>query len=34
MDMEERRMKLQREADWQVATSGSEVVRRGRFWGR
>jgi hypothetical protein len=31
---EERRMTLQREADWQVATSGSEVVRRGRFWGR
>ena len=29
---EERRMQLQREADWLVDVSGQEVVRRGRFW--
>ena len=31
---EERRMLMEREADWLVATSGQELVRRGRFWGR
>ena len=31
---EERRMKMQREADWLAATTGQELVRRGRFWGR
>ena len=31
---EERRMFMEREADWLVATSGQELVRRGRFWGR
>ena len=29
---EERRMQLQREADWLVDVTGQEVVRRGRFW--
>ena len=32
--LEERRMKLQQEGDWLVTTTGREVVRRGRFWGR
>ena len=32
--MEERRMQLQQEGDWLVASTGREVVRRGRFWGR
>ena len=31
---EERRMKMQREADWLAATTGQELVRRGRFWSR
>ena len=31
---EERRMFMEREADWLVAASGQELVRRGRFWGR
>ena len=29
---EERRMKMQREADWLAAMTGQELVRRGRFW--
>ena len=29
--VEERRMKMQREADWLAATTGQELVRRGRF---
>ena len=32
--MEERAMELGREADWEVHTTGREVVRRGQFWGR
>ena len=32
--MEERHMMLQQEGDWLVASTGQEVVRRGRFWGR
>ena len=31
---EERRMFLEREADWLIATSVQELVRRGRYWGR
>ena len=31
---EERRMFMEREADWLIATSGQELVRRGRYWGR
>ena len=31
---EERRMLMEREADWLVATTGQELVRRGRYWGR
>ena len=31
---EERRMLMEREADWLVATTGQELVMRGRFWGR
>jgi hypothetical protein len=31
---EEKRMELQREADWLCYTGGRELVRRGRFWGR
>ena len=31
---EERMVGLQQEADWLVATTGQEVVRRGRYWGR
>ena len=31
---EEHRMRLEREADWLVATTGQEIVRRGRLWGR
>ena len=31
---EERRMLLEREADWLVSTTGQEIVRKGRFWGR
>ena len=27
-------MLMEREADWLVATSGQELVRRGRFWGQ
>ena len=30
----EQRMRLDREADWLVASTGQEIVRRGRFWGR
>ena len=32
--VEDRRMRMQREADWLAATTGQELVRRGRFWGR
>ena len=32
--LEERHMTLQQEGDWLVASTGREVVRRGRFWGR
>ena len=32
--VEERRMMVQRKADWLAATTGQELVRRGRFWGR
>ena len=32
--VEERRMMMQREADWLAATTGQELVRRGMFWGR
>ena len=32
--MEERQVVLQREADWLAVTTGREIVRRGRFWGR
>ena len=32
--VEERRMRMQREADWLAATTGQELVRRGRFWCR
>ena len=31
---EERAMEHGREADWEVHTTGREVVRRGQFWGR
>ena len=31
---EERKMMMAREADWLAATTGQELVRRGRFWGR
>ena len=31
---EEQRMRGQREADWLAATTGQELIRRGRFWGR
>ena len=31
---EERRMFMEREADWLVAISEQELVRRGRYWGR
>ena len=31
---EERRMFMEREADWLVPTSGQELVRRGRYRGR
>ena len=31
---EERMVGLQQEADWLVATTGQEVVRRGRCWGK
>ena len=30
--MEEERMRREREAAWRAATTGREVVRRGRFW--
>ena len=32
--VEERRMTMQREADWLAATTGQELVQRGRFWCR
>ena len=31
---EEKAMAHGREADWEVHTTGREVVRRGQFWGR
>ena len=31
---EERTMAHGREADWMVHTTGRELVRRGRFWGK
>ena len=30
----ERRMELEKEADFRTYTSGRELVQRGRFWGR
>ena len=32
--MEEQRMSMAREADWLAATTGQQLIRRGRFWGR
>ena len=32
--MEERAMEHGRDADWEVHTTGRELVRRGRFWGK
>ena len=32
--MGERTMEQGREADWEVHTTGRELVRRGKFWGR
>ena len=31
---EERMVGLQQEADWLVVTTGQEVVRRGKYWGK
>ena len=31
---EERMVGPQQEADWLVATTGQEVVRKGRYWGK
>ena len=31
---EEQRMRMQREADWLASTTGQQLIRRGRFWGR
>ena len=31
---EEQRMRMAREADWLAATTGQQLIRRGRFWGR
>ena len=31
---EEQRMRMEREADWLAATTGQQLIQRGRFWGR
>ena len=32
--VEEQRMRMAREADWLAATTGQQLIQRGRFWGR